>query len=494
MKHLFSLLVAGLLAFVGCCSSSDKVLTDPPGILFTKFAMPVVLSDGMVVQQNAVASYWGVANPHETISGVASWHPEPLTTAADGEGRWRLDIPTPAASMESHWVEISDSYGYAKRIEDVLIGEVWHFAGQSNMEMPMRGFGSVANGNYQPVKDAEAEIAAASRLSHLRYFKVGYQESDVPMEDVRETRWWRADIAEEAKEFSALAFFCGRKLATELNIPIGILCTPYGGTRIEAWMPAERLKQFHPNDYKDASELSGSAVKKSAPGVLYNGMVCPIEKYTIHGWAWYQGESNRDTHHSYARLQQALVEEWRKAKGDTQNDLPFFYVQISGIKSSSEDGAKLIEAQWDGKALIPNSDLITTSDVGDIDFIHYPDKRTPGERLANLMLCKRYGRSDINPYGPAVERIRYEGNEAIVHFTNAEGLRATQSPIPYVQVAGSDGKFYAATATLGSDGTLVASSPEVAVPVAVRYCYSSWHLSTLFNSAGVPLAPFRSDR
>ena len=278
MKGISSLLVVMLL-FVGSCSSSEKdPLSLPPAVLVSKLDVSGVLCDGMVVQQEAAATCWGVANPYEQVSGCASWHPKAVTAMADGEGHWRLDIPTPKASMEPQWVEICDASGATHRIEDVLIGEVWHFAGQSNMEMPMRGFGSVAGGNYQPVNNAEEEIAAAAHLSHLRYFKVGYQASESPTEQLRETTWWRASVAEEAREFSAIAFFCGRRLATELAIPIGIICSPYGGTRIEAWMPAERLSAFHPDDYKEASELSESAAKKSAPGLLYNGMVYPIEK------------------------------------------------------------------------------------------------------------------------------------------------------------------------------------------------------------------------
>lgn len=486
------LFVALALGIMACDKEDAKPPIEPPT---TELWMPVFLSDGMVVQQNSVATYWGRTNAGATVWGEATWSNERVSTTADAEGFWRLDIPTPAASMTKHLVSISDSHLGRKTIKDVLVGEVWHFAGQSNMEMPMRGFGSVENGNYQPVTDAEQEIAAATGLDYFHYFKVAYQASSTPMEDVRENTWWRASNATEAKEFSAMAFFCGRRLATELGVPVGIICTPYGGTRIEAWMPTARLATFNPDDYKDASELDASAAKKSAPGLLYNGMVYPIEKYTIRGWAWYQGESNIDNAHAYARLQEALVDEWRKAKGDTACKLPFYCVQISGFSTKTDDSrAKMVEAQWDAVNLIPNSDIITTSDVGDQKLIHYPNKKTPGERLANLLLYRTYEQQDINPYGPKVESIRYEGNKAVVALSNAGGLKATEQPIPYVQVAGSDGVFYTATATIGANGTLMASAPQVSAPKAVRYCFMSWHLSTVFNEAGVPLAPFRSDR
>ena len=497
MKRLMLIHTATILLYClfACSKSGDEAPTPNPPTTPSQLHMPVFLSDGMVVQQHATATYWGTTNPHATLQAEASWHNKPITTVANEWGQWQLQIPTPSASKTLQQVVITDSHNGRKVISDILIGEVWFFAGQSNMEMPMRGFGSVANGNYQPVANAEQEIAEALSLSHFRYFKVKYQAANTPQSDVKANTWWRASIPTEAREFSAIAFFCGRKLATTLDIPIGIICAPYGGTRIEAWMPIERLRQFDPDDYKDASELSADAAKKSAPGLLYNGMVHPLNPYTIRGFAWYQGESNRDTAQSYARLQQAMVEEWRKAKGDTDNSLPFYYVQISGIGTNLDTyGSKLIEAQWDAQKLIPNSDLITTSDVGDSEFVHYPNKRTPGERLARLMLYRTYGVKSINPYGPQVASIRYTGGKAIVTFANGKGMYATQAPIPFVQVAGSDKKFYTATASLNEAGELEASSPSVTAPKTIRYCFTSWHQSTLFNEAGVPLAPFRSDR
>lgn len=506
MKLFKSLLLFIALA-MGTCSCEDNEPTvnkHPSGVPSIEIEpnaspstlwMPVFLSDGMVVQQKSVATLWGKVNPGAKVLGYGSWDNKGVTTTADSDGRWLLDIPTPAGSKDSYTITIRDSHGGAKVIRDVLVGEVWHFAGQSNMEMPMRGFGSVANGNYQPVADADKEIAATAAMSHLRYFKVGYQPSDVLMDDVRSNKWWKASIASEAKEFSAIAFFCGRKMASELNVPVGIICTPYGGTRIEAWMPAERLNSFAKDDYKDKSELTGTAIEKSSPGVLYNGMVYPIQNYTIRGWAWYQGESNRDNSFAYARLQQAMVDEWRKAKGDTKAEIPFYYVQISGTGTNTDTyGADLIQAQWDALKLIPNSGIVTSSDCGDqIQGIHYPNKKTPGERLGNLILHDIYGRTDLKVAPPMVESVKYEGGKATVSFSNGEGLHATGSTIPYVQLVDAAGNLHTATATI-VNGKMEVSSASVAEAKGVRYCYMSWHLSTVFNEAGIPLAPFKHSK
>ena len=495
MKSLksFVLVALVLLGTCACTEPDEPVVGKHPKP--SKLWMPVFLSDGMVVQQNASAAYWGTTNPNATVTAEASWTDEVVVTKANAEGEWKLEIPTSAASMEPQRVVIRDSHDGAKHINDVLVGEVWHFAGQSNMEMPMRGFGSVANGNYQPVANANEEVAATANMSHFRYFKVGYQASDVPMNDVRENKWWKASVATEALEYSAIAFFCGRKMATELNVPIGIICTPYGGTRIEAWMPASRLSSFNPADYKEASELSESAAKKSAPGLLYNGMVHPIMPYVVRGWGWYQGESNRDNSQAYARLQQAMVDEWRKAKGDTNAQMPFYYVQISGIGSNSDEyGANLIQAQWDALKLIPNSYIITTSDVGDTNFIHYPNKKVPGERLANLILNKSYDRTDIKVEAPMVSGVNYLSDKVVVSFENGEGLHSSEATIPYVQLVDSAGKLHTATATIKADGTMEVSNASVSNPKGVRYCYTSWHISTVFNSAGIPLAPFKHSK
>ena len=305
-------------------------------------------------------------------------------------------------------------------------------------------------------------------------------------------KWWKASSTTDAKEYSAIAFFAGRKIASELNVPVGIICTPYGGTRIEAWMPAERVRTFKPDEYKEASELSESAAKKSAPGLLYNGMVHPIQNYTIRGWAWYQGESNRDNSFAYARLQQAMVDEWRKAKGDTEAQIPFYYVQISGTgKNTDTYGADLIQAQWDALKLIPNSGIVTSSDCGDqVQGVHYPNKKTPGERLGNLILHDVYGRTDLKVAPPMVESVSYEGGKATVSFSNGEGLHATGSTIPYVQLVDAAGKLHTATATI-VNGKMEVTCASVAEAKGVRYCYMSWHLSTVFNDAGIPLAPFK---
>ncbi len=494
MKYLKTLTLITLFA-LGTCSCSEEPPVVNKHFSPSKLWMPVILSDGMVVQQNSVATFWGRTNPNATVTGLASWSEQSVETTADADGRWQLDIPTPAASMKEYSIHIKDSHGGLKYISGILIGEVWHFAGQSNMEMPMRGFGSVANGNYQPVTDADKEIASSTSMSHFRYFKVGYQPSDTLMYDVRQNKWWKASSTTDAKEYSAIAFFAGRKIASELNVPVGIICTPYGGTRIEAWMPAERVRTFKPDEYKEASELSESAAKKSAPGLLYNGMVHPIQNYTIRGWAWYQGESNRDNSFAYARLQQAMVDEWRKAKGDTEAQIPFYYVQISGTgKNTDTYGADLIQAQWDALKLIPNSGIVTSSDCGDqVQGVHYPNKKTPGERLGNLILHDVYGRTDLKVAPPMVESVTYEGGKATVSFSNGEGLHSTDSTIPYVQLVDATGNLHTATATI-VNGKMEVSSASVAEAKGVRYCYMSWHLSTVFNDAGIPLAPFKHSK
>ena len=190
-----------------------------------------------------------------------------------------------------------------------------------------------------------------------------------------------------------------------------------------------------------------------------------------------------------------MVDEWRKAKGDTNAEIPFYYVQISGTgKNTDTYGADLIQAQWDALKLIPNSGIVTSSDCGDqLQGVHYPNKKTPGERLGNLILHDVYGRTDLKVAPPMVESVKYEGGKATVSFSNGEGLHATGSTIPYVQLVDAAGNLHTATATI-VNGKMEVTCASVAEAKGVRYCYMSWHLSTVFNEAGIPLAPFKHSK
>ena len=490
MKNVLPFVMC-LLLLMNCKAGNNDGNTSPGGGGYrpSRLELPHILNDGMVVQRNSTANFWGKANSGAEITVEASWYDRPVVVTANDQGEWLAGVPTGEAISDPQTVKISDSDGGVWTIENVLVGEVWICAGQSNMEMPMRGFGSVENGNYQPVENYLGELASAN-IPTFRYYKVKYQIAYEPAFDTKETEWW-VSTPTNAREYSAIAYFFGRKLSQELNVPIGIIGSSYGGTRIEAWMSPEALSKFSPDEYKDATEIDPS-YEKQFPSVLYYGMVMPVKNYTIRGWLWYQGESNRDNAFSYARLMKEMVAGWRADRGDEIGTIPFYYIQLAPFVSSQGiSAAKLREAQMDASSLIPASGIVCAADGGSRETIHSPYKKAPAERLVRWALNKVYGRSDVSPYSPSYKNMEISGDKIIVSFDHAEGLYA-DGEIEYLEIAGADKVFHEAKGTIVGD-RLEVSSASVSNPVAVRYCFDSWHKGRIFNAEGLPLHPFRSD-
>lgn len=451
--------------------------------------LPSVLSDHMVLQQNSSVCFWGKNTPGAVVTVRPSWTDNKFSATTSADGLWEVMVSTPAASFSPYNITIEDNGGGSIKLNDVLTGEVWMCAGQSNMEHPMRGFGSVEKGDFQPVHNAEAELADAN-ISHFRYFKDKYQLSQTPMFDTKKGDW-AVCTPVAAREYEAIAFFFGRHIARSQNVPVGIIGCAYGGTRIESWMSPESISKFNASEYKDAAEVGG-AEHKSAPSNIYNGMVLPVLKYGIRGWLWYQGESNRDNYNAYARLMQEMVRSWREVKGDVNASIPFYYVQIAPFTASDNmSGAYLRDAQLEALKLIPNSGIVCAGDVGDPDNIHYPRKQEPAARLAMWAERYVYGNTAIEPMAPTYSSMTVSGNVAAITLENAAGLHLKETDSEFCQIAGANGIFYKASVQI-EDGKMLFSAPEVTSPVAVRYCYSTWHVSSCFNGAGLPVFPFEA--
>lgn len=493
LRKSFAAIALLMAVAVSCTGKEPTTPVTPPVDYVTSgvstLNLPCIFSDRMVLQQNSNVKIFGTATPKVKISVSAGWTKEIYETIVPANGRWSVTIPTPAGSFNEYSMTVTDSQKGKKTIYFILIGEVWMTGGQSNMEHPMRGFGSVANGNFQPVYNADEEMAQTD-IPSFRYFKVKYQLSQTPMVNTPSSTWDRC-VPGKSAEFEAIAFFFGRQLSRKLNVPIGIIGCAYGGTRIESWMAPESFYKFDPADYKDASELDGNPLHKSAPSNIYNGMVLPVIDYTYRGWLWYQGESNRDNSFAYSRLLQEMVRSWRAYKKDTDNSLPFYIVQLAPFKASDDvSGADVRAAQMDAYENIHNSGIVCASDVGDYSTIHYPKKQQPSERLALWALYNQYSDKSINPMGPRFASMTREGSSLVVSLTDAEGL-VIKSACDFAFVAGSDGQYQKATVTKGESNTLVFSAPGVTLPQSVKYCYSTWHVGTIFNGAGLPLFPFK---
>lgn len=487
MLLMISLLMSGLIA----CSNEMPDPELPEGLTegTSTLTLPYILSSHMVVQQQSVTKFWGKATPEAKVTVETTWSKgKRFEVIVPADGRWEVSVPTPAASFEPQTVVVRDSQKGRIALIDVLVGEVWMCTGQSNMEHPMRGFGSVAQGNYQPVLNAEAEMAATD-IPTFRYFKDKYQLTATPQFNTKESSWDSCN-ALNSPEYEAVAFFFGRRLSKALNVPIGIIGCAYGGTRIESWMSVESLKRFDPSEYKDAAEL-GDPNHKSAPGNIFNGMVMPVMPYAIRGWLWYQGESNRDNYASYARLMQEMVALWRSCKGDSENKIPFYYVQIAPFSSSDLiSGANLRQAQMDALSLIPNSGIVCVSDAGDESTIHYPNKKLPGERLAMWAENKVYKVSDVDPMAPCFESMVVDGNDIVVTLSHSEGLNCPSGTVEWGRIASGSADYRECEVTLEGNKLRFhgGSTPN---PVAVRYCFRTWHVGTVFNGAGLPVHPFQ---
>lgn len=455
--------------------------------------LPYVISSGMVLQQQSDVCIWGKATPGAVVSVLPSWAQKAVSTTVPADGIWQLSVRTPAASFNAVNLKISDSQGGSKTIGDVLIGEVWMTVGQSNMEQCMRGFGTVGADNYQPILNFEAELQDAD-IPSFRYFKDKYQLSDSPQFDTKESSWTKSSPT-NSLEFQAIAYFFGRKLGRDLNVPVGIIGCAYGGSRIEAWMSKASLNKFPASDWKDAADLglAAGATDKQAPAQIYNGMVLPVIKYSVRGILWYQGESNRDNSSAYPALQAEMVRDWRSLKGDSQNTVPFYCVQLASNHTSDENAWAVMQAaQLEGTVLIPNSGIIPAYDCGG-PTIHYPDKKTPGERLALLAEDKCYNLQGKNSDAPRFVSKSVSGNRLTVTLSNADGLHLGegQEKILYGKVAGSDGVFKDAEVEI-SGSSLIFSSTSVSEPVSVSLCYGAWCVGgTVYNAAGLPVFPFK---
>ncbi len=344
--------------------------------------LPSLVGSGMVLQRNSDARIWGRAEPGRRVTVTPSWGAEPAAVRADGSGRWSVRIETPDAGGP-HTLTIDD--GDPLVLDDILIGEVWLCSGQSNMEMPLRGFDS------QPVNGSLETAMLAGEHPEIRLFRVSRAVSHEPQEDCTGT--WQVSSMRSASGFSAVGYHFGLCLARALGIPIGLIESDWGATRIEAWMSREAAR----NVRHDILATDAEHDPQNRTGALYNAMIRPLTPYTLRGFVWYQGESNKGCHADYARNMAAMVAEWRDAWGGGER-MPFYYVQLApfdyDIPMHRFRGERnpvllplLVEAQLRALELIPNADMAVNTDLGDAREIHPPGKRIVGQRLALLALA-----------------------------------------------------------------------------------------------------------
>lgn len=455
--------------------------------LQAKVTLPSFISDNMVLQQKADVALWGASDKGKKVTVTPSWGKKTYTVTTDDEGKFFLRIPTLSAGGP-YTITFND--GEKTILNNVLLGEVWFCSGQSNMEMPMRGF------EGQPVEHGADYILRANTNVPIRICDIPNKKAAAPLASTQGT--WKENSPSVVAFTSAAAYFFACKMQEVLNVPIGLLVADWGGSAIEAWLPRDIIENEFAGEF-DTSFLDSEDLETHRVGnsccVLYNGMVAPLAPYTFKGMLWYQGETNRGRPEQYIRLQTAYVKMMRELFHNPE--APFYFVQIApypyGKYESLFTSGYFYEAQQKTTELIPHSAMVTTADVGSYYTIHPPRKKEIGDRLAYMALVNDYGLKGINPVAPKYRSVEFKGSEAIVVFeTDKLGLSPRMTPLEGFELAGEDRVFHPAIG-IADKNTVTVTSPEVQSPVAVRYCFRNWGVGTLFNNYGIPAAPFRTD-
>jgi len=487
----------------------------PVAVASAQVTLPHFLSDHMVVQRDLPVHVWGKAAPGQQVS--VSFRGETRSAVADPVGHWNVYLE-PGTAGGPFEMTVSSAPAAASdapqsiTIHDILVGDIWLASGQSNMEFPLSRAATAAE-----------DIPHAGN-DRIRLLMVNKKAADYAQDDL-DTDGWKPSTPDSAKSFSAVAWYFAREIEQREHVPVGVIDSTWGGTVAEAWVRLTALGEdaaLNPlfasrgkmldraadaaAEVRDEQRQQAEAKAQSqpipqfpwhppleswGPGNLWNGMIAPMAPMPIRGVLWYQGESNSALERwpLYNRIMRTLIEDWRREW--TVGPFPFLYVQISNYKSTPlEDWAALRQQQVETLGL-RNTAMAVTIDIGNPDDVHPTDKVDVGHRLALAARALTYGESALEFSGPMFREAAPEGSAIRTWFDHAKGLNAKGGEVTGVEVAGRDGKFVPAQARIEGD-TLVASSPDVSAPVAIRYGWANSPQCNLFNGEGLPASPFTS--
>lgn len=437
--------------------------------------LPNVLANNAILQQKSKVNLWGSSKPSSKISITTSWDGKVYRTNADKAGSFSQYVQTPVAGGP-YYILFND--GQEKRLDNILIGEVWFCSGQSNMQMPMMGF------KDQPILHAE-DIIQASTNNQIRIYTVERAMSETPLQESKGN--WQPAAPEVVRNTSAVAYQFAKKLQDSLKIPVGVIVSSWGGTPIRAWMSSESLQGITDNVPK------AQKISPQNPSVLYNAMVAPYVNYTVRGFLWYQGENDRARAEQYREMMPSMVADWRKKFND--KNMPFYFVEIAPwlYANDTEIASPYFrEMQLQLSKTIKNSGIAITADIGSNKTIHPPDKVTVADRLLRIALANTYGYKQISYKGPEVDKVNIEGGKVYISFLNAaNGLLLKTDETNNFEIAGSDRIFHEASCKV-TGNVLELWSSEVKEPVAVRYAFKDYFKGNLFNKEGLPAPSFRT--
>jgi sialate O-acetylesterase len=490
----------------------------------TDITLAPVFGDHGVLQRGKPVPVWGMAGPSEPIT--VTFRGQSAATTAGADGTWKVSLGALEASAEGSDLVVAGRGTVT--LHDVVVGDVWLCSGQSNMEF------TVDDGGFTYHVDNAAVELKTANFPLIRQLKVTRTVSASPARTVA-TGGWELASPSTVGGFTAVGYFFARDIFRAVGVPVGIIDSPWGGTPVESWMsesarkatslsasvdatwakakaewPPERIAKY-PAEKAAWEKAEQEATAKHTrnmlpwpqppstddspylPGGLFNAMIAPFQPAAICGILWYQGEANAGRPGEYAELFTEMIRSWREGFG--QGDLPFYFVQLANFGNEYEvvdrDWARLREAQ--AKALdLPNTGMAVTVDIGDAQNIHPRNKQEVGRRLALIARANVYGIAPETS-GPVFAGAEREGKSLRVRFTHSgDELSARGGPVRSLEVAGADKMFYPAAGSIEVD-TLVASSPDVREPVAVRYAWTNAPIANLFGDNGLPVAPFRSD-
>ena len=448
-----------------------------------KVKLPQFFSDNMVLQQQTECNIWGWTEPGQKVVVNTSWDKKILTATARKDGRFDVKVQTPEAGGP---YQITFKDGDDVILNNVMVGEVWICSGQSNMEMLMKGY------KAQPVEGAVEELLSC-KDPELRLFYGKRLASLEPQQDLAGS-WQEANTA-SVREFSATAYFFGKALRNTLGVPVGLICTAFGGSACEAWMKADWLKAF-PKVKQTVTEEDVKKLQQRCPTALYNGQLSPLVGYGIRGAIWYQGEDNVPRYDFYAPLLSRMIQGWRAEW--KQGDFPFYYCQIAPFDYSVTDwalynSALLREQQQQVETMVPNCRMAVLLDTGIKDVIHPRKKRQAGERLAILALANTYDVKGLPDFAKYKE-VEFRNDTAVVAFDRSkewvyfENGATSQN----FEVAGSDKVFHPASKVWVNRNRVYVVCDEVKQPAAVRYAWRDWVVGDLMHD-GLPVSSFRTD-
>jgi sialate O-acetylesterase len=493
------------------------VLLATAGLAPADVKLHPLFTDNAVLQRDIAVPVWGTADPGEDVSVACGGQKKSVKAGADGAWMVKLDAMKAGGPLE-----MTVTGKNTLTVKNLLVGEVWICSGQSNMEWSLK---ASAGGK---------EAIEASANPKIRLFTVPKKAVDAPVREVNAA--WKECGPDTSGGFSGVGYFFGRELQAALDVPVGLIHTSWGGTAAELWTSRRVLEgsaELKPlveqherslaafaetkakhaqalEEHKKAAEKAKAEGKDAppapkapkgpgmAPSCLYNGMIAPLLPYAIGGAIWYQGESNAGRAAQYRTLFPAMITNWREDWGQPgpARDFPFLFVQLANFMGrKAEPGesgwAELREAQTMTLSL-PKTGMAVIIDIGDAKDIHPKNKLDVGRRLALAAQHVAYGK-DLVYSGPMFDTMTVTGDKACLRFKHVGGgLEAKGDKLTGFAIAGEDRKFVWAEAKIEKDA-VVAWSPAVPKPVAVRYAWADNPECNLTNKEGLPASPFRTD-